>query len=480
MTEQTHFDLIVIGTGPGGEGAAMRAAKAGKSVAAVERYSMVGGGATHWGTIPSKAIRRAIYNIRLLSENPVYKRIDVAPTYSFPDVVASAERVVQQQADLRQGFFDRNGVPLIPGSAKFSGPNTIDVTLETGAIRPYTADAFVIATGSRPYRPPDIDFAHPHIFDSDTLLRMPFTPHRIAVYGAGVIGCEYASMLRNLRLDVMLIDTRERLLSFLDDEISDALSYHFSDTGISILHHEEYEKVEGRQNDVIIHLKSGKKIRVDALLFTNGRTGNTDGLGVEALGVVPNSRGQIEVNENLQVRKGPPPKEGQPAEVYPHIYAVGDVVGWPSLASASYDQGRFAASHLLGEADYRLVKDIPAGIYTTPEISSLGKTERELTDAKVPYAVGKALFKTLARAQITGLTQGMLKLLFHRQSLELLGIHCFGDNAAEIIHIGQAIMSQPPPNNTINYFLHTTFNYPTMAEAYRVAALRGLDRVFRE
>src|SRR4051812_12839221 len=166
MTEQTHFDLIVIGTGPGGEGAAMRAAKAGKSVAAVERFSMVGGGATHWGTIPSKAIRRAIYNIRLLSENPVYKRIDVATTYSFPDVVASADRIVQQQADLRQGFFDRNGVPLIPGGATFSGPNTVDVTLETGAVRPYTADAFVIATGSRPYRPPDIDFAHPRVFDS--------------------------------------------------------------------------------------------------------------------------------------------------------------------------------------------------------------------------------------------------------------------------------------------------------------------------
>ena len=480
MTDQTHFDLIVIGTGPGGEGAAMRAAKAGKTVAAVERYSAVGGGATHWGTIPSKAIRRAIFHVRMMGENPVYKRIDVAPEYNFPDIVASAERVVQQQADLHQGFFDRNNVPLIPGSAKFAGPNEIDVTLETGAVRRYSAGAFVIATGGRPYRPPDIDFAHPRIFESDTLLRMPFTPHRIAVYGAGVIGCEYASMLRYLRIDVTLIDTRERLLSFLDDEISDALSYHFCDTGISILHHEEYERVEGREQDVIIHLKSGKKLRVDALLFTNGRTGNTDGLGLETLGVVPNSRGQIEVNENLQVRKGPPPKEGQPAEVYPHIYAAGDVIGLPSLASASYDQGRFAASHLLGEADYRLVKDIPTGIYTTPEISSLGKSERELTDAKVPYAVGKAMFKTLARAQITGQTQGMLKLLFHRQTLEILGIHCFGDTAAEIIHIGQAIMSQPAPNNTINYFLHTTFNYPTMAEAYRVAALRGLDRVYRE
>ena len=494
MTEKTHFDLIVIGTGPGGEGAAMKASKSGKTVAAVERYNRVGGGATHWGTIPSKALRRAIYHVRLLSRSPVYKRLDVAPEYSFPDLVASAIDIVEEQADLREGFYDRNEVPLIPGDARFVDDRNIDVTFETGGVRTFTADAFVIAPGSRPYRPKDVDFTHPHIFDSDTLLGMKFTPRNVVVYGAGVIGCEYASMLRHLGMDVTLVDTREKLLSFLDDEIIDALSYHFADSGMTVMHNEEYERVEGRDNDVVLHLKSGKKLRCDAFLWANGRSGNTEGLGLDTIGVTPNKRGNIEVNPHFQVRKGTadPARESgkdtqtEPAttttegEFFRNVYAVGDVIGWPSLASAAYDQGRYAASHLLGERDYRLVQDVPSGIYTSPEISSLGKTERELTAAKVPYAVGKAMFKTLARAQITGQRVGMLKLLFHRETLALLGLHCFGENAAEIIHIGQAIMSQPPPNNTIKYFVHTTFNYPTMAEAYRVAALRGLNRLYRE
>ena len=494
MTDETHFDLIVIGTGPGGEGAAMKAAKSGKRVAAVERYQAVGGGATHWGTIPSKALRRAIYHMSLLNQSPVYKRLDVAPTFSFPQLLATARSVIDQQADLKQTFYDKNRVPLIPGDATFIDPHTIEVRFETGANRRFTADAFVIATGSRPYRPKDVDFTHPRVFDSDTLLTLDCTPASITIYGAGVIGCEYASMMRNMRCDVNLIDTRDKLLSFLDDEIIDALSYHFSDRGIQILHSEEYDRVEGQDDAVVLHLKSGKRIRSEVFLWCNGRSGNTDGLGLENLGVTPNKRGQIEINANYQVKKGSaePAKEVKdpnattpgtaPAqsagEVYEHIYAVGDVIGWPSLASAAYDQGRFAASHLVGHADYELVRDVPAGIYTSPEISSVGKTERELTAEKVPYAVGKAMFKTLARAQITGQTVGMLKLLFHRETKAILGVHCFGESAAEIVHIGQAIMSQPPPNNTIDYFVHTTFNYPTMAEAYRVAALRGLDRLF--
>jgi NAD(P) transhydrogenase len=497
MTEKTHFDLIVIGTGPAGEGASMKAAKCRRHVAAVERYSAVGGGATHWGTIPSKALRRAIYNVNLLANSPVYKKLDVVPVYDFPELLATAAHVVETQADLRQSFYDRNHVPLVPGSARFLNPESIEVSFEEGAVRRFTASAFVIATGSRPYRPTDVDFTHPRIFDSDTLLRMNFTPGSVTIYGAGVVGCEYASMLRNMGMDVVLVNTRKKLLEFLDDEIIDALSYHFSDRGITILHGEEYERVEGREDGVVLHLKSGKRIRSEAFLWANGRTGNTDGLGLENLGVAPNQRGQLEVDGSFLVKQnGPergaersacePPKQLNPpatrspdgAEVLPNIYAVGDVIGWPSLASAAYDQGRFAASHYCGDADYRLVHDVPTGIYTNPEISSVGKTERELTEARVPYAAGKAMFKTLARAQITGQTVGMLKLLFHRDSRELLGIHCFGDSAAEIVHIGQAIMSQPPPNNRIDYFIHTTFNYPTMAEAYRVAALRGLDRLF--
>jgi NAD(P) transhydrogenase len=490
MTEKTKFDLIVIGTGPGGEGAAMKAAKCGKSVAAVERYSAVGGGATHWGTIPSKALRRAIYHMCLLNQSPIYKRLDVAPEYSLPDLLAHGAKVIEQQTEMRQGFYDRNRVPLIPGNARFVDAHTIEVAFAEGGRRKFQADAFVIATGSRPWRPPGVDFGHPRVRDSDTLLQLGETPASVTIFGAGVIGCEYASMLRNMNCDVTLVDTRAKLLEFLDDEIIDALSYHLSDRGITVLHNEEHERVETRDDGVVLHLKSGKAIRSDVFLWCNGRSGNTDGLGLETIGVAPNKRGQVEVNENFQVKLAAPGGAGagatggapgaggdQPAAVLPHVYAVGDVIGPPALASAAYDQGRFAASHLYGDADYRLVRDVPSGIYTSPEISSLGKNERELTAEKVPYAVGKALFRSLARAQITGQTQGMLKLLFHRETKALLGIHCFGESAAEIVHIGQAIMSQPPPNNTIDYFVHTTFNYPTMAEAYRVAALRGLDRL---
>lgn len=465
MTDKSHFDVIVIGTGPGGEGASMKAAKSGKSVAAVERYVRVGGGATHWGTIPSKALRRAIHRLNLLSQSPIYKRLDVSMEIDFRELMQAAYKVIDEQSDLRQGFYDRNHVPLIPGQAKFVDAKTIEVESEGGARRTYTADHFVVATGSRPYRPAGLDFSHPRCLDSDTLLNMQFTPRSIIIYGAGVIGCEYASMLRFMGMDVTLIDTREKLLSFLDDEIIDALSYHFSDKGIMVMHNEEFESLEYRENSVTVCLKSGKRMETDVFLWANGRSGNTEGLGLESVGVTPNSRGQITVNENFQTTQ-------------PNIYAVGDVVGWPSLASASYDQGRFAASHICGGADYRLVKDVPVGIYTSPEISMLGKTERELTAEKVPYSVGKAPFRTLAYAQISGVTVGMLKLLYHRDTHQILGIHCFGQNAAEIIHIGQAIMSQPAPNNSVDYFLHTTFNYPTMAEAYRVAALRGLDRFF--
>ena len=290
-------------------------------------------------------------------------------------------------------------------------------------------------------------------------------PRSITIYGAGVIGCEYASIFRGLRIKVNLINTRDRLLSFLDDEIVDALSYHLRENGVLIRHNEEYEQVEADEAGVTLYLKSNKQIRSDVLLWDNGRTGNSKDMGLEEIGLRRDSRGNIAINENYQ-------------SAQPHIYAVGDVVGYPSLASAAYDQGRFAASHLLyGRCDDQLIKYIPTGIYTIPEISSVGQTEQELTAAKVPYEVGHAFFRSLARAQITGRTTGMLKLLFHRETLEILGVHCFGSQASEIIHIGQAIFAQKGEANTLMYFINTTFNYPTMAEAYRVAALNGLNRV---
>ncbi len=465
MSEQ-KYDVIVIGTGPGGEGAAMKTVKEGKRVAVVERYPRVGGGCTHWGTIPSKALRHAINRMLEFNTDALFRALGHPARFSYPELLRTAESVISKQATMRGDFYSRNQVTVFHGHAKFEDEHTLHVLGDDGLVQTQLqADSFVIATGSRPYRPDDVDFSHPRIFDSDTILKLSYTPLAVTIYGAGVVGCEYASMFRNMGCKVDLVDSRTQLLSFLDDEIIHALSYHLRDQGVVIRHNETYEAVEGRDDGVVLHLLSGKKIKNDIILWANGRTGNAQSMGLEELGLTPNRRGQLVVNDNYQTNQS-------------HIYAVGDVIGHPSLASAAYDQGRFAATHLLhGQCDHRLVEHVPSGIYTSPEISSVGRTERELTEARVPYEVGHAWFKSLARAQITGKTVGMLKLLFHRETLEILGIHCFGDQAAEIVHIGQAIMSQEGKANSLEYFINTTFNYPTMAEAYRVAALNGFNRI---
>ena len=451
-----HYDVIVIGSGPGGEGAAMTVSKEGRLVAVIDQDAEVGGSCTHRGTIPSKALRQAIQQLAAG---------EVGADPDYPDLMRKAEQVIRSQIQLRRSFYERNDVDVISGRATFLDAHCIEVAVANGARHRLRAERFVLATGSRPYRPPDVDFSHPHIVDSDTVLRLPRTPRSLTVYGAGVIGCEYASIFRGLRIKVNLVNNRDKLLSFLDDEIIDALAYHLRESGVLIRHSEEYDRVEADESGVRVHLKSNKVIQSDILLWAQGRTGNSDSMGLEAIGVQTDERGSIAVNASYQTAQ-------------PHIYAVGDVVGYPSLASASYDQGRFAAIHALtGVCEQRLVEDIPTGIYTIPEISSLGATERELTAAKVPYEVGHAFFRHLARAQIIGRTTGMLKILFHRETLRILGIHCFGSQASEIIHIGQAIMTQTGEANTLKYFINTTFNYPTMAEAYRVAALNGLNRV---
>ncbi len=465
MNEQ-HFDVVVIGSGPGGEGAAMHCAKHGKRVAVVERFGKIGGGCTHWATIPSKALRYSVFQMTEANHNPLFREAGVSLHFTFPDLRRSARSVIERQVDMRRGFYDRNDVPVFQGQAKFIDPHTVEADEESGARHRLKADHFVIAAGSRPYRPPGVDFTHPRIFDSDTVLDLSFTPQSISIYGAGVVGCEYTSIFRNLDVKVNLVNTRGKLLEFLDDEIIDALSYHLRDLGVLIRHNETCQRVEPRDDGVILHLDSGKQLKTDVLLWANGRTGNSDDMGLEKIGIKPNQRGQIEVNQDLRT-------------AVPHIYAVGDIIGPPALASAAYDQGRFAATHLAtGEGERALLQAVPTGIYTSPEISSLGRTERELTTEKVPYEIGRAMFKSLARAQITGQTVGMLKLLFHRETLEVLGIHCFGANASEIIHIGQAVMSQQGSANSLLYFVNTTFNYPTMAEAYRVAALNGYNRLF--
>jgi NAD(P) transhydrogenase len=466
MSQNYHFDAIIIGSGPGGEGAAMGLVKQGARVAVIERYNNVGGGCTHWGTIPSKALRHAVSRIIEFNQNPLYSDGSRPMSSTFPQILRHADSVINQQTRMREGFYERNQCKLFAGDASFIDANTISVTYADGTQDFVSAEHIVIACGSRPYRPAGVDFTHPRIYDSDLILGLEHEPRHVIIYGAGVIGCEYASIFRGLNVKVDLINTRDRLLAFLDQEMSDSLSYHFWNNGVVIRHNEEFERIEGVDDGVIVHLKSGKKVKADALLFANGRTGNTDSLNLDKIGLEADSRGLLMVNSMYQT-------------ALPHIYAVGDVVGYPSLASAAYDQGRIAAQAMIqGEAKVHLIENIPTGIYTIPEISSVGKTEQELTAMKVPYEVGRAQFKHLARAQIAGMNVGSLKLLFHRDTKQILGIHCFGERAAEIIHIGQAIMEQKGAGNTIEYFVNTTFNYPTMAEAYRVAALNGLNRLF--
>jgi NAD(P) transhydrogenase len=453
---ENRYDIIVIGSGPGGEGAAMTATKEGKKVAVCDNFFMVGGSNTHRGTIPSKALRHAS---QILLDN---NQMDGT---NFQTLLNTAHMVIRSQVELRHSFYVRNFVDIIQGWAKFKDNKSIEVTQDNGLKKTYYADAFVIATGSHPYHPEDVDFSHPRVLDSDKLLNVKDNPRTLTIYGAGVIGCEYASIFRGLRAKVNLINTRGQLLSFLDDEIIDALAYHLRENGVLVRHNEEYEKVVPDDEGVTLYLKSNKQIRSEYLLWAQGRTGNSTEMGLENLGIKTDSRSSIQVNEFYQTDVS-------------NIYAVGDVIGYPSLASAAYDQGRFAARHLLnGETTTLRVEDIPTGIYTIPEISSVGLTEKELTEKKIPYEVGHSFFRHLARAQITGRTTGMLKILFHRETLKVLGIHCFGYEASEIIHIGQAIMSQEGEGNSLMYFINTTFNYPTMAEAYRVAALNGFNRV---
>jgi NAD(P) transhydrogenase len=459
-----HYDVVVIGAGPAGEGAAMNATKHGKRVAIIEDKPTVGGNCTHWGTIPSKALRHSVKQIITFNTNQMFRDIGEPRWFSFPRVLQNAQKVIGKQVKLRTGFYARNRVDLINGRASFLDKNRIEVR-GNKAIETLHFKQAIVATGSRPFLPPDVDFRHHRIYNSDSILNLSHTPRTLIIFGAGVIGSEYASIFAGLGVKVDLINPGSRILSFLDDEISDALSYHLRSNGVLIRHNEMYESVQGDDHGVVLSLKSGKRIRADAFLWCAGRSGNTDNLGLENIGLEPNNRGQLAVDKHYRTD-------------VENIYAVGDVIGWPSLASAAYDQGRSAASDIADDEYFRFVDDVPTGIYTIPEISSVGKTEQELTEAKVPYEIGKAFFKHLARAQITGESVGMLKILFHPDTKEILGIHCFGDQAAEIVHIGQAIMNQEGEANTLDYFINTTFNYPTMAEAYRVAALNGLNRIF--
>jgi NAD(P) transhydrogenase len=459
-----NYDVVVIGTGPAGEGAAMMLAKHHRKVAVVERYIEVGGGCTHWGTIPSKALRHAVKTISDMRANPLLRKVSSCLNVTLPQLLSSASGVIDAQVQMRRRFYERNRVPVLEGSARFVDANTLEVVPRVGDSFRLRAGKFVIATGSRPYHPPGLDFSHPRVLDSDSVLRYTESPFNLTIYGAGVIGCEYASIFLNMGIKVTLVNTQDRLLSFMDEEIAEALSYHLRDQGCIIRHNEQFDHLEARSDDVLLHLKSGRSIKSDALLWANGRTGNTDGMNLEAVGVSPNQRGQLTVNERYQTAA-------------PNIFAVGDVIGPPALASAAYQQGGYVGQYIVDpDTEARRFDLIPSGIYTIPEISSVGRTEKELQDAGIPYEIGHTHFKSLARAQMTSQRVGMLKILFHARTLEILGVHCFGDNASEIVHIGQTVMASRDINN-LRYFISTTFNYPTMAEAYRIAAYNGLNRL---
>ena len=459
------YDLLVIGAGPAGEAAAMAAAKSNLSVAVVDDMDTLGGNCTHKGTIPSKSLRHAAKQVIHYRQQPEMLQLASLPQISYPKILAAAKQVIPKKVAMHKSYFLRNRVAMHTGVAKFKDEHTMEVFNSHGMTDTITAKNILIATGSRPYQPADIDFNHPRVYDSDSILTMEHTPRTLIIFGAGVIGCEYASIFSGLGIKVDLINTRERLLSFLDGEISDALSYHLRDRGVLVRNSEEFESLDATCSGVELKLASGKRIKADALLWSNGRTGNTDRINLAAAGLEANHRGQIEVDKQYRTAK-------------PHIFAAGDVIGWPSLASASYDQGR-SVTDAITNKETTNTSETPTGIYTLPEISSVGKTEAELTAAKVPYEVGRAFFKDIARAQISGEEVGMLKILFHLDTLEILGVHCFGAESAEIVHIGQVVMDQEAGANTVTYFTNTTFNYPTMAEAYRVAALNGLNRLNR-
>lgn len=460
----SEFDLVVIGSGPGGEGAAMMAAKNGRKVAVIDKHWDVGGGCTHWGTIPSKALRHAARRYSEIRRDPLYQDFRKHLHLTYPQLLGTAESVVQRQVALRRGYYERNHVPVFEGHARLRDANTVEISAPGMPSKVLKTSHIVLATGSRPYRPPQLDFDHPRVRDSDTILQLDSHPRSILIYGAGVIGSEYASIFAHLGIKVTLINTHDRLLSYMDEEITEALSYQLRDHGVTIRHNEQFDSLDAGERGVVLKLQSGRQIKADYLLWANGRAGNTDDLGLDSVGLEPDSRGQLKVDDYYRTAAQ-------------NIYAVGDVIGFPALASSAYDQGRFAASDIVSEDERKPWFDMmPTGIYTIPEISSVGKTEQQLSADGMRFEVGHAYFKSLARAQMVKEEVGMLKILFHAETLEILGVHCFGEAASEIVHIGQTVMARGGERQLM-HFIETTFNYPTMAEAYRVAALNGMNRL---
>lgn len=462
------YDLFVIGSGPAGQRAAIQGAKLDQRVAIAEKKSVLGGTSINTGTIPSKTLREAVLYLSGFRERSVYgASYQVKQKITMEDLLLRTEYVIRHEIDVFRHQLQRNGVEVIAASASFQDAHTIQlVMVDSQAVRTVTAKKIVIAVGTEATKDPHIPFDGETTFTSDDILRLPRLPKSLTVVGAGVIGLEYASMFATLGVRVTLIDKRPRLLNFVDGEIIDALAFHLREHRVTLRLGEEVSAIETFQgpagdDDVRIHLASGKQIVADQVLYSIGRTGATARLNVQLAGLEPDDRGRLRVNEHYQTS-------------VPHIYAVGDIIGFPSLASTSMEQGRLAACHAFGVDACAVPELFPYGIYTIPEISMVGRTEEDLTREGIPYEVGKARYKEIARGQIIGDQTGLLKLVFHYETRELLGVHIIGEGASELVHIGQAVLAF---KGTVDYFVKTVFNYPTLAECYKTAAFDGMNRL---
>jgi NAD(P) transhydrogenase len=457
------FDLIVIGSGPAGQRAAIYGAKMGKRVAVVEAREVVGGACINTGTIPSKTMREAVLHLSGYNYKSIYgMNYRVKEKITMADLAFRVQHVIKTEVDVTEAQLSRNGVEMLVGVASFEDATHIKVTSSRGANVYETANV-LIATGTKPAASEKVPINGRSIINSDQVLELPNLPKTMIVVGGGVIGVEYTCMFSALGVRVTLVERRPKLLEFADQEIVEALSYHLRDTRVTMRLNEEVESVEeSPDGTVVANLESKKKLQGDALLYAVGRQGNVDELNLSAIGLDADKRGRIPVDKDFRTK-------------VPNVFAAGDVIGFPSLASVSMEQGRIAAARAFG--DETILSNpsyYPYGIYTIPEISFIGKTEEQLTEEDVPYEVGVAYYREIARGQIRGDTTGRLKIVFHRQTHAILGVHIIGEGASELLHIGQAVMVL---GGKLEYFVDTVFNYPTLAECYKVAAFNGMNRV---
>ncbi|MFC5745274.1 Si-specific NAD(P)(+) transhydrogenase [Actinomadura rugatobispora] len=460
----SDFDLLVLGSGPGGQRAAIAAAKLGRRVAVVDRRNMIGGVCINTGTIPSKTLREAVLYLTGLNQRELYgQSYRVKEDITVADLGMRTQHVIGREVDVIRSQLARNRVTVLPGTGRFLEPNAVGIGDggDHDREQKVTADRIVIATGTRPARPDTVEFDDRTVIDSDGIINMDRIPETMVVVGAGVIGIEYASMFAALGTKVTVVERRERMLEFCDLEIVEALKYHLRDLAVTFRFRETVSSVERMPQGAITVLESGKRIPADTVMYSAGRQGMTDELGLEAAGLAADHRGRIKVDEHYRTE-------------VPHIYAVGDVIGFPSLAATSMEQGRLAAHHACGEPVHAMDELQPIGIYTIPEISFVGRTEDELTEAKVPFEVGVSRYRELARGQIIGDSYGMLKLLVSPEDRRLLGVHVFGTGATELVHIGQTVMGC---GGTVDYLVNAVFNYPTLAESYKVAALDAMNKM---